>query len=131
MNIFAIATRHKIRFPSAVGQLTLEQVWDLPLESPKGASLDGVGRQVLRELRAFGEESLIDRGDSKAKQAAELKVEVVRFIIEAKQADIREAEAKVKREQRKKQLLSALARKEDAAFEKMSEADIRAAIDAL
>ena len=131
MNMFATATRNKMRFSSSVGQLTVEQLWDLPLESSKGPCLDHVGMQALRELRAFGEESLIDRGDSKVKKAAELTVEIVRFVIETKQADVRAAEDKVKRAQRKDQLLSALARKEGAALEKMSEDDIRAAIDSL
>ena len=36
MNIFEYATRAKLRFASSRGDLTVEQLWDVPLRSTDG-----------------------------------------------------------------------------------------------
>lgn len=39
MNMFEFATRSKLRFTSARGELTAEQLWDVPLRSRDDFSL--------------------------------------------------------------------------------------------
>ena len=41
MNLFEIASRKKLRIPTTKGDLTVEQLWDLPLKST-GLSLDKI-----------------------------------------------------------------------------------------
>lgn len=131
MNLFLIASRLKTRFPSSIGELRVEQLWDLPLTSAKAASLDDVGRRLLAELRTYSEESLIDNGRNAAKAATERSIEIVKTIIETKQAEAQAARQKTLNVAQKAKLLDALARKQDSALEQMSEAEIKAAIQAL
>jgi len=49
MNIFERAARAKVRFSSAVGELTTEQLFDLPLTATGNRlSLDAVARDIYR-----------------------------------------------------------------------------------
>lgn len=64
MNIFELATRQKLRFASAKGDLTTEQLWDLPLliSSPTRdvkVDLDTLARSINHELKAQAEESFV------------------------------------------------------------------------
>ena len=70
MDIFEKAAREKLRFDSPIGDLTTEQLWDLPLTSAniQRPSLDFMARAVSRELRDFGEESF----DSKTKAGTQI-----------------------------------------------------------
>jgi hypothetical protein len=51
MNIFEQATRRAIRFESAKGDLSVEQLWDLPLQSRNQFDLDTVAKTVNRQLK--------------------------------------------------------------------------------
>ena len=55
MNIFEMATRKKIRFNSPQGDLSTEDLWDLPLSSKVNgkANLDDIAKDLHRLL--FGE----------------------------------------------------------------------------
>ena len=44
-DIFKQATKLKLRFSSVRGDLTVEDLWDLPLTSKSNLSLDGVGNK--------------------------------------------------------------------------------------
>ena len=44
-NLFELASIHKYRFPASIGELTLEQIYDLPLDGSKnGVDLDTIAR---------------------------------------------------------------------------------------
>ena len=58
-NMFEQATRNKLRFESTKGPLSVEQVWDAPLTSRNGFSLDDIAKQAKRELDALSEESFV------------------------------------------------------------------------
>ena len=44
MNIFEYAARSKIRFQSTKGELTVEQLWDVPLRSRDDFNLNAVAK---------------------------------------------------------------------------------------
>ena len=46
--LFIKAARKKFRFPSKVGMLNVENLWDLPLTSANKASLDDTARTTPR-----------------------------------------------------------------------------------
>ena len=52
MNIFEEASRKKIRVKTSRGSLSVEKLWDLPLEE-----LDNAHREVTKSLRENEEES--------------------------------------------------------------------------
>ena len=115
MNIFEIAARKVFRFPSMLGQLSTEQLFQLPLTSQRGASLDDVGKRLLSEQRATQEESLIDNPDtSAASQDLATKIEIVKFVIADVQETAKAARVRAEKRARRAKLLEALENREAA-----------------
>ena len=54
-NLFLQATREKFRFESSKGDLSVEQLWDLPLTSRTGFDLDTVAKAVNKFVGALEE----------------------------------------------------------------------------
>lgn len=96
-NIFLQATRLRLRFPSAQGQLSTEDLWDIPLTSTRAnkASLKAIGAALLAKQRDLTEADDIfgDAAPSKEKILLDLQVRVVRTI-----GAIRQEENKAKTE---------------------------------
>lgn len=129
MTIFEIATRKKFRFPSIKGDLTAEQVWDLPLiaSGPTRdvkADLDGVARTINAELRSITEESFVSIKPDPRKADLEVKLDIVKHVIAAKIKEADEVKAAAARLEKRRKLVDALASKEDADLASMSREDI-------
>jgi hypothetical protein len=111
-SLFINATRKKYRYASNRGDLTIEQLWDLPLSSGNGFSLDSVARAVNSELKAESEDSFVATKPNPKKAELENKLDVVKAIIEIK---IAEDKARTERAEKRRQrdlLLDAIAAKE-------------------
>lgn len=135
MNMFERAARAKLRFASSVGDLTTEQLWDLPLTA-KGEKpdLDKITREVHRELKDRDEVSFVDEKPDARKIELELRFEILKHVIEAKKAKKAEKAAAEKRAEnavRRQKLLEALSAKDAAAIGAMSEEDIKRELAAL
>lgn len=132
MNIFERAVRAKLRFQTSAGTISTEDLFDLQLSSPNGRlDLDRVGRQILSDLKAYDEVSLVEIRPNLAKIDLQLKLEIVKHVIEAKKVEASAAETKVKNEARRHKLLEVLAKKQDASLEGMDEAQILAELESL
>lgn len=129
MNMFERAARAKLRFLSCVGDLTTEQLWDLPLTA-KGErpNLDAMARAVNRELKSLEEGSFVTLTPDPRKTDLELKLDILKHVIESKMAAKAAAEKAVETADRKRRLLAALASKEDAALQGMTKEQIEAEI---
>ena len=58
--MFEKATRRKLRFTSAAGLLSTEDLWDLPLTSATGkANLDDIAKALNRRLKDAEEVSFV------------------------------------------------------------------------
>lgn len=126
MNIFEYATRQKIRFETDRGALSVEQIWDLPMKSNTGKlDLNGIAIGIAQKLRDFTELSFVESRPDPAKQDLEIKLELVKHIIAAKQADNAAMLDAKKIADRKARLTEVLASKQDAALHAMSEEDLR------
>lgn len=123
-NMFEQATRNKLRFESTKGPLTVEQVWDAPLTSRNGFSLDDIAKQAKRELDALSEESFVEQV-SPLKSVAVLKLEVVKHIISVKLAEKEAASKRAERAELRRQLTEALAEKQSDTIKNMSSEEIQ------
>ena len=131
MNIFEQASIHKIRFTTVKGDLTTEQLWDLPLTSKGSFDLDTVAKTVNTSLKATAEESFVATSVNPARDVLELKLEIVKHIISvrlAQNAQLREASA---RASECVKLLDVLAKKQDAALEALTPEEIQDRLKAL
>lgn len=119
-NIFELASIHRLRFPSAKGDLTTEDLWILPLTSGNGFNLDNVARAVNSQLTAQAEESFVNSTVNPAKTRLELALEVVKHIIAIKLADQEAARTKAANLAQRDKLISILADKQDAALKDLT-----------
>ena len=101
MNIFEQASREALRFSSAKGALSVEDLWHLPLTSARGVSLDGLAKEQNRLLKQAEEESFVTpKKTTKEDRVARLKLDVLKHIIAVK---LEERDAAEKAQQRAEQ----------------------------
>lgn len=132
MNVFEKASRLKYRFESSKGQLTVEQLWDLPLKSTVGhVDLDTIARTVNSELKAVGEESFVATRPDPKRGELESKLELVKHIIQTKLDENAAKTAEAARQSQIAKVQEALDRKKDAALEGMTVEDLEKQLAAL
>ena len=95
MELFEQASRLKLTFSTSKGQLYVEHLWDLSLDS-----LDTLAKGVNRELKASEEESFV-KTRTKANTELVLRLEILKRVIEVK---LQEAEEKKSRVAKRAQL---------------------------
>src|SRR4051812_47404695 len=111
MNIFEDATRNKLRFPSARGELTVEQLWDVPLRSKDDFNLNAVAKVSSRALKDASEESFVETTRTPEHLRREAAMEVVKYVIDAKLAEEAAAKKRAENKVEKEKLLTILAEK--------------------
>ncbi len=123
--IFEYASRNKLRIASSRGDLTVEQLWDVPLRSSDGFNLNAVAKAANEAVKAIKEENFVETIRTPAHARVEVVLEVVKHIIGVKLADEaaskKRSENKIKREK----LLTALAEKQDGKLSEMSERELK------
>lgn len=87
VDIFKQATKLKLRFSSVRGDLTVEDLWDLPLTSKSNLSLDGVGKPIQKALRESDEDSLVDVPTTSKNELNSLRLALIKEIISVKQEE--------------------------------------------
>lgn len=123
-NLFLQATREKFRFESPKGDLSVEQLWDLPLTSRTGFDLDTIAKTVNADLKASNEESFVNVNNNPAVSRLQAKLEVVKAIIEVK---LTQAEATKKRAEKiaeRQRLMEVLHSKKDQELQGLSVEEI-------
>ena len=125
MDIFERASRAKLRFDSVVGDLTTEQLWELPLTA-KGErpDLDKMARGVNTVLKSIEEGSFVTLKPDPRKVDLELRLDILKHVIQSKLEAKAAAEKAAENAERKRKLLSALASKEEATLAGMSKEEI-------
>ena len=131
MNIFEQATRRAIRFESAKGDLSAEQLWDLPLQSRNQFDLDTVAKTVNRQLNAVTEESFVSVRENPAKETLSLKLEIVKHIISVKLQEAEEARNRANKASEKEKLLRLLDEKQNEALRALTPEEIQERLKAL
>lgn len=131
MNLFEYAARHKLRFSSVKGDLTAEQLFDVPLRSRDDFNLDAVARAANRALKAVSEESFVDTAKTDKHTRLEATFALVKFVIDAKIAEEAAAEQRKQNKAEKEKLLQILAEKQDGKLSALSESELKRRIAAL
>ena len=121
MDLYKYAAQHGLRFPSARGGLTTEQLFDLPLSSKSGFDLDSVAKSVNAELKACSEESFVSTKANPLQQELQVALDLVKDVIATKQAINAEALKKQHRTEERRRILDAMANKKD---QELSQASI-------
>ena len=112
-DIFEVATREKWRFPYN-GQISVEDLWDLT-----ASQLDRVYKALKKDQKTSNEESLMATRTSED-SLLDNKIELVKYIFEAKQAEKLAAVAKAEEAAKKKRIRELIASKKEAELESKS-----------
>jgi len=118
-NIFLEATRRKLRFQTGKGLLSVEELWDLKL-----TDLDTAAIAVNKQLKDSKEESFI-AVKTKTNTELELRLEILKAIIETKQSEATAKANKAKKDLEREKLIDLLSRKEDSELEQLSPEEIK------
>ena len=131
-NIFELATRKALRFGTERGPVTVEQLWQMPLQSKNLFDLDNVAKACNAKVKSFAEESFVTTASSNpAKAEAELALEVVKHIIAVKMAEAAEAAKATEKRETRQKIMGIIAEKQDEALKNMSVEDLKKQLDAL
>ena len=123
-NLFLQATREKFRFQSSKGDLSVEQLWDLPLTSRTGFDLDTVAKAVNSDLKGANEESFVNTTNNPAVSRLQSKLEVVKAIIEIKLAEAEATKKRVEKAAERQRLMEVLHSKKDQELQGLSVEEI-------
>lgn len=131
MKLFEIASRKKYRFDSVKGELTVEQLWDLPLTSRTAFDLDNVARHINAELLSVSEGSFVQTTVNPRKFELEEKLELVKHVIKVRIEENSAKLAAASRQDEIRKLEEILSRKKDDALGAMAPEEIEKRLNEL
>lgn len=115
MSLFEKASRMKLRFDSQKGPLSVEDLWDIPLDGNSNVTLDKIALELYKQSKAqVNEISFVHPNEKKENTALDTKFELVKYIIDIRVVE-REKAKKRSENARKRQELYALIQEQDAA----------------
>jgi hypothetical protein len=130
-NMFERATRFKIRFSTPRGDLSVEQLWDVPLRSRDKFNLDEIAKECNRSVKAVTEESFVAPARTPAHDKAELALEIVKHVIGVKLAEEEASKRRAANRGEKERLLEILEQKRAGKLAELSEEDLKKRIESL
>lgn len=129
-DIFEKATKQKLRFESAKGSLSVEDLWDLPLESARSISLDTVAIAISRQIKDADDTSFV-RPKTVTSAKLKLKLDIVKRIIEVRLEEKAAKEAAADKKAKRERVLEILADKRDESLRSKGEAELEKMLEEL
>lgn len=130
-NIFEYATRNKLRFASVRGELSVEQLWDVPLRSHDSFNLNSVALVAHKALEEASAMNFVDTAKTAEHTRLEAALEVVKYIINTKLNEEEAAKKRAANKQEREKLLAILAEKQAGKLSELSEKELQKRIAAL
>lgn len=128
--MFKEAARLKVRFNTEAGTLTVEDLFDIPLTSERGVSLDNIARGLNRKMKDAEEESFVSKPSAQNREL-KLKFEIVKDVIATKIEERDKKKVAASRKKERELLAGILERKQFEQLEGMTAEEIQARIDEL
>ena len=124
MSIFKEATKLKLRF-KAKGNMSVEDLFDLPLTSKDGVSLNDIAKEIYKNIK---EDSGVDFVGEvvETDRIEELKLQIVKEIIKDKKDDIKRKEESEVKKSHNANIDKLIAAKEAEALSNLSIEDLKA-----
>lgn len=131
INLFLLASRKKLRFPSDRGDLTVEQLWDIPLTSRSGFSVNNIAITVNNELKSIEEESFVETSSNPRRDDLKAMLEILKTVISIRQSEAKARTEAVERAAMREQLLEAIETKKREGLANSSLEELEAKLAAL
>jgi len=131
MNIFEEAVKQKLRFSTQKGNLSVEDLFDLPLSSTTGkTNLDDIARGLHLALKNETEVSFVEPRSRKA-SVLDLQFEVVKSVIASKMAENAAENLRRKNSEKRQKIMELIAAKEDEAVKGLPLEELQKMLDSL
>lgn len=122
MSIFKEASRTKLRVNTSVGQLSVEQLWDLSLNK-----LSTIIKNVNKELKKDDDNELTFLDETKTvDRVQQLTFDVLKEIYTTKKAEQDAAKEAASRKEFNEKINALIAKKQESKLESLSEEDLQA-----
>ena len=129
--MFEKAARLKLRFATPVGDLSAEDLWDLPLTSRANkANLDDLARALHQQIEQAPTVSFV-KPTEPVSVIPQLKFDLVLHIIKVKLAEQEAAQKAQTTRERKQQIMALIEQKKNDALGASSIEELQAMLDAL
>jgi hypothetical protein len=129
--MFEYATRYKLRFSSIKGELSVEQLWDVPLRSKDDFNLNAVAKTANKALKDATEESFVETARNHLHIKLETALNIVKHIINVRLKEEEAAKKRADNKIEKEKLLEVLAEKQAGKLSALTEEELRKRIEAL
>ena len=126
VNLYELAAIRKLRFPSNKGDLLVEQLFDLPLQSKTGFDLDSIAIAISNKLDAAPKRSFVQNNRTKTDENLEIALEIVKDVINRKQIENAARIAENDRKAEREKLMGILADKQDEELRNLTPEQIKA-----
>ena len=121
MNIFEKATRLRLRFNvGTLSNLTVEDLWSLPLTGNKGNSLDALAISLNKKLTDETPKSYVTKTDTKTDTTTQLSFDIVKHIIDVRLAEQAAQQDKMIKSAKRAQLEQLKSQKQMAELENLT-----------
>lgn len=120
-NLFEMATRNKMRFPSTKGELFVEDLWDL-----SDKDLDVIYKNLKNQEVKSSEESLLD--DANVDPKLTVAIGIVKHIFTTKRNERLEAKELIDKKRNQQLYIDALSRRKLKDIDNMSVEELEAKI---
>lgn len=121
MNIFKRASKQKLRFNTNVGNLSVEQLWDLSL-----ADLDSLAVALDEEYEKSGDKSFLEERKSKKDTDLKLRFDITLDILQTKKAEQEKASKAQETKLHNQKILALIERKKEGQMEEMEIEELEA-----
>lgn len=122
MSNFKEATRMKLRVNTSVGELSVEQLWDLNL-TKLAATIKNVKKQLQKDND--DELSFLDE-DKKVDRVLQLTFDVLKEVYQTKQTEQVEARTALERKANNEKIMALIAKKQESELEGKSVEELQA-----
>lgn len=127
MEMFEKASRMKLRYETTKGNLSVEDLWVLPLTTIKidNPSLDNIYIALNKQIKESGESESYVKKTTKPNETLLIKFEIVKYIIDVRLAENEAAAIKAKAKEQKQQILQIISQKENEQLSNASLEELR------
>lgn len=131
VNLFLLASRKKLRFPSDRGDLTTEQLWDIPLTSRSGFSVNNIAIAVNNELKSLEEESFVETSRNPRRDDLRAMLDILKTVIAVRQEEGKKRSEAAERASMREQIREAIEAKRREGLASSSLEELQARLAAL
>lgn len=127
--MFQKASREKLRFDTGKGQLSVEDLWDLPLTSTTGRpNLDSIAQELNKQLKTSDTVSFVNPS-KKTNNTVQLKFDIVKYIIDVRLAENNARLQATEKAERKEKLRKLINAKEEEDLQGKTREELIAMLD--